>query len=1250
MIFRDQSHINQVRDALWGRPGRGATVMVGSGFSRNAHIKVRPDASVPPLWKGIATEMYERLYPSFHSGNASNIRPEAVLDYPKIAQEYEAAFGRGALHDFLKLQIRDDEFRPGRFHARLLALPWRDLFTTNWDTLLERSGTRSDAHNYSYVLHKEQIPYADPPRIVKLHGSLPAYFPLIVTEEDYRTYPVKFSPFVNTIQQAMMETVFCLIGFSGDDPNFLHWSGWVRDNLGSHTPKIYLAGWLELSSHRRRMLENLGVVPIDLSFHPKATCWPKDQQHKYATDWILHSLERGESYDSMYWPDRVQRKWADVPKNLEPIEHRTFLLPLKEDYSESKVKVREDPAYAIESVPKTIRVWMHNRNLYPGWLVFPTGQQRQIFELHTDSWEPLILQSADSLDPKCRLNAFRELVWRRELLLEPISSELAREADSSLEPIDCERREIEGESEEQADWPTLRESWRSVALALVTKARFDLDQVLFEERIRKLLPFADDEPDVKHRIQHERCLWALFSMDLVRLDSLVSEWNVEVCDPAWRLRKGAILWEMGRADEADSQIRDALESVRTNSAYSTSLAGKSRESWGMLSLLNGKNSLELRNRWDELASHKCDAFMEREFISDKLVGSREREEAPPFEPGQIQGQTFSSSRGYSLINAYRAVRLAEIAGLPPVTLHREVLTPATSVASHLLEKAAEQFMPVHPEFALRLLLRSLTGPTSKALKRILSRPRVANLPYDTVFSMAKVCRDLIDHDLPKAEASKGSYLYYLWDARLGTALEMLSRLVQFVPIGMAESVFKDCLKWYKNKHFQQVVSLHEPLKNVLQRSWGAMPPSLRRVRAIDLLRAPIAGVEEFAPNIAFTFPEPSEVIYAEDAPNARIHSNEDPWPEICNQLVQGLNGGTESRKRALHRLARITVDGPLNESENNLLANAIWSEEHTDSKGIPEGLSERNWWLLLLPEPIEGLAEERFWEFWLTESRDNVEDKLRLNESLFSIGMAMVLLRKFQRQWRNLDKHQGRLITLIRKWAQTGFAHHPHPFFQDRLYHATINCVEGLHYILREVEMPKDVTNELFLKARNLSEQDIPSFQLADGLVKILTDEHDEIKAWLRTGLVSDNKGMAAHATIALIDWLSAASESKTVPPPEEFIREVGVMIFSRKKASLPQALEVAKWVFDQGTEAQQTLLGSSTVQGLGKLAEELKYDRDIEKVDGWDIPYLRMLCIKLAQSIKRSTYDGGSIVTHWLEIAEEDPLPEARFLVDLAK
>ena len=90
-----------------------------------------------------------------------------------------------------------------------------------------------------------------------------------------------------------METTFLLIGFSGDDPNFLHWSGWVRDELGESAPKIYLAGWLDLSPHRRQVLVERRVIPIDLAFHPKAGEWPEHLRDRYAAEWVLRTLERG---------------------------------------------------------------------------------------------------------------------------------------------------------------------------------------------------------------------------------------------------------------------------------------------------------------------------------------------------------------------------------------------------------------------------------------------------------------------------------------------------------------------------------------------------------------------------------------------------------------------------------------------------------------------------------------------------------------------------------------------------------------------------------------------------------------------------------------------------------------------------------------------------------------------------------------------------------------------------------------------
>ena len=172
---------------------------------------------------------------------------------------------------------------------------------------------------FSVVRDMDEIPLAHKPRIVKLHGSLPAQFPLIFAEEDYRTYPTRFAPFVNTVQQAMMETVLCLVGFSGNDPNFLSWSGWVRDNLGDSAPKIFLAGWLDLPDHRRRMLERRRVVPIDLARHPRADEWPEHLRHHYATDWVLHTLEQGRPSDLMSWPSPPSQQSKEIPSYLRPV-------------------------------------------------------------------------------------------------------------------------------------------------------------------------------------------------------------------------------------------------------------------------------------------------------------------------------------------------------------------------------------------------------------------------------------------------------------------------------------------------------------------------------------------------------------------------------------------------------------------------------------------------------------------------------------------------------------------------------------------------------------------------------------------------------------------------------------------------------------------------------------------------------------------------------------------------------------------
>ena len=502
--------------------------MIGSGFSRNAD-KPRPEVEGIPLWSDISEKLAAALYP--------DIDAPSIDDPLRLAQQYKSTFGRSDLHRLLGQLVRDRDFLPGKTHSRLLKLPWRDVFTTNWDTLLERASLEIPEPAYSVVEDMDQLPLVSQPRIIKLHGSLPSKFPLIITEEDYRTYPTKYAPFVNTVQQAMMESIFCLIGFSGDDPNFLKWSSWVRDNLGEAAPKIYLAGLLKLLPHQRRMLEERGVVPIDLWHHPKVDRWPEHQQHQYATQWILHTLEFGEPYDEKAWPSTPDQREPNIDERLTPIVTVPFDIPAGQPQSRLSRDTTTFNEGQLDTIREVLRVWNHNRRLYPGWLVFPSGQEHSELSQYTDEWEPHILNALPLLIPTERIYAVRELLWRREILLEPITPELVEAAQWVLDTFDCENRTILGIGDIVVDWQNVREAWRSIALRLVTDARYDCDQSLFERRIEALKPFCDDSPDVAHHIQQERCLWALYSSSFQRLNELLDEWQIDNSDPIWMLRK-----------------------------------------------------------------------------------------------------------------------------------------------------------------------------------------------------------------------------------------------------------------------------------------------------------------------------------------------------------------------------------------------------------------------------------------------------------------------------------------------------------------------------------------------------------------------------------------------------------------------------------------------------------------------------------------------------------------------------------------
>lgn len=516
--------LNEIAERLWA--GRAA-VMVGAGFSKNAGGEF-------PDWNQLGDLFYRKAH-----GIKPDTSQQKYLNVLRLAEEVQAAIGRPALENLLRTSIPDLDVEPSDLHVDLLKLPWADVFTTNYDTLLERASAKVVTRRYEPVVNKEDIPYAMSPRIVKLHGSFPSERPFIITEEDYRRYPHDYAPFVNTVQQALLENTFCLIGFSGDDPNFLQWIGWIRDNLGKDkTQKIYLIGVFDLPPARLQLLAQRGIFVVDLS-----CCDGIDKyDHKKA-------LERFFEYMQSKNPNILD--WPYKPQKMHP--------------GTAKVSLEEVKAITEE--------WQRQRQAYPGWLILPYVNRENLWE-YTRGWIQ-DLPDPVKLQPGLDIQYAFELIWRLERCLLPLFSNVAEFCEKILErywPFQNKNPPENGQihpGEEKhlhLPWNELRQAWLAIALAML---RFYREKGLLDKwkeakaRLNDLSEYLSAEK--KEFVNYEDFLFSLFTLDIPKAKQKLENWKANETQPYWMAKRAAAFAELGLLNKMDEQIRLSLVETRKRS-------------------------------------------------------------------------------------------------------------------------------------------------------------------------------------------------------------------------------------------------------------------------------------------------------------------------------------------------------------------------------------------------------------------------------------------------------------------------------------------------------------------------------------------------------------------------------------------------------------------------------------------------------------------------------------------------------------
>ena len=530
--------------------------------------------------------------------------------------------------------------------------------------------------------------------------------------------------------------------------------------------------------------------------------------------------------------------------------------------------------------------------------------------------------------------------------------------------------------------------------------------------------------------------------------------------------------------------------------------------------------------------------------------------------------------------------------------------------------------------------------------RVFSRIRVATLQMDLVKTLASTCIGVVDYALPRVVSAAARREVVFWIERMRVAVEVLSRLAIRVEPEMIETIFDRILQLYRNDFIANDPWLTDPVRNALKRLWRALPKSVRIRRTLDLLNAPIVGINNFSAAVS-GYPDPGSLVYDHNLLPGRTHNNEEQWQETVRLLVRGLRTGGEARKRAARRLLCVALADRLTDSEAATVARALWSDAYTKANDLPGETSLFDWELLVLPQLKHGSAESRFRSKWLTANTDLHENSPTPDEILSYVGIGMSWLKNYEYSLKLTKAEREYLIEVIDKWANVPVPHHSFPLIQSHLLQPIRRALRGLPTIVSEITVPVATGETLYNKVHDLNEVGIPGFTLIAGLINAIPNRSADATLLMRMGLTSDNETLAVGAALGLHHWLLTSSEadSRTQPPPEDLVREIGIAIATRRRGCLPQALRIATWVFERGNVAYREAIRHLVLQGLSYLFEELRYDRKHDKDDSIDVPLLRRDCTVLARTMANQEPAHDPIVSRWLEISTADPLPEVRYV-----
>lgn len=484
-----------------------ASVMVGAGFSKNAEIEDGVDVKD---WKDLAKVFYKEAYDVVPTDSDLALREPIEL-----ASRVTAKFGHDYIDKLLEEIIPDDKIKPGKLHKELVSLPWADIYTTNYDTLLERSDS---SNAYYWIRGEKEVPQKNGARIIKLHGSFPDVKPYIIDQDDYHNYHTTHPLLTSVFKNTLITNELYLIGFSGDDSNFLSWIRWFRNKCnGIDIPPVYL---LDVSPKPIKEADSLYKKKDGIEIIQMPTGFQNIPEY---FEFIFRYLKEAQTECNNEWNISVSYEQLRKVRNFK-ISGGLFSNNINES-----------------ELANLIETYRNIRESYPGWAFLHISQFQKGFESLFDNEISEVEQIIKRIPKDSNLDFLYEFEWRLRKAFYPIS----------IFPwfvTKCETAIKDAEETDYLDNVKLQ----NIALALLSHYRNTFDIESFDALSNKILASIQisNSRELINRFKYETALQAISLLKYDKALDILNQWELNEDNYEGALWKSALLIEINREEEA----------------------------------------------------------------------------------------------------------------------------------------------------------------------------------------------------------------------------------------------------------------------------------------------------------------------------------------------------------------------------------------------------------------------------------------------------------------------------------------------------------------------------------------------------------------------------------------------------------------------------------------------------------------------------------------------------------------------------